>query len=306
MITAANLTLTQKCATFKRLRALDPTMGFYYACFDDILRMTREDRQFVEVYRGEFTAQVTCYYETAKALIDDEPDNLPLSFMHDEQVLLSLREYGRIKCLTFAITKWNTFRSLLSCYGCRTALQRQLLEANIDQTDRSNQMNYLVRGDSIKIAELFYGDKLVTSWLNTYRVKLIHHETREVFAQSIVERALPEQRLVLGSVLSNHTIVQDYEFAMARELGICYRPQIAIPMMRFYKTLFPALLFALMVGLCDGFFVTHEVSRFFAIGRRLPMELQMLLCLRVYGRLGDNISVKDFNDAWTAVMIVSG
>jgi hypothetical protein len=42
--------------------------------------------------------------------------------------------------------------------------------------------------------------------------------------------------------------------------------------------------YALIVLLCDDYFVVSREHRFFAIARRLPMELQMLLAKRAYER----------------------
>lgn len=55
-----------------------------------------------------------------------------------------------------------------------------------------------------------------------------------------------------------------------------------------------AEVFALVVFLCDGLFdlktqAPSNASRFFAIARQLPLELQMVLCHRLAGSCGDNI-----------------
>jgi hypothetical protein len=56
-------------------------------------------------------------------------------------------------------------------------------------------------------------------------------------------------------------------------------------------------IFAMMIFLCDGLLTIKKKkkgkeTRFFSITQRLPMELQMLLCHRVVGSAGENISVE--------------
>ena len=51
-------------------------------------------------------------------------------------------------------------------------------------------------------------------------------------------------------------------------------------------------MFALVIFLCDGLMriseeTTNEAARFFRIIQRLPMELQMILCLRAVGSTGE-------------------
>ena len=55
-----------------------------------------------------------------------------------------------------------------------------------------------------------------------------------------------------------------------------------------------AEIFALVVFLCDGLLEIKEenmtgAARFFRMAKRLPMELQMVLCHRVVGSAGENI-----------------
>ena len=65
-----------------------------------------------------------------------------------------------------------------------------------------------------------------------------------------------------------------------------------------------AELFAAKVFLCDDYLrirrreSNSEVGRFFGIASRLPMELQMLLCHRVYGSAKDNIPSRNSEPAF--------
>jgi hypothetical protein len=58
-----------------------------------------------------------------------------------------------------------------------------------------------------------------------------------------------------------------------------------------------AELFAITVFLCDDFLRLKEpnssATRFFNIASQLPMELQMVLCYRVFGSSKENIKSKD-------------
>lgn len=78
-----------------------------------------------------------------------------------------------------------------------------------------------------------------------------------------------------------------------------------------------AYLFASVVFLCDEFFTLEEEEeeeekkgleikktalRFFALARRLPMELQMVLCHRVYGSMRNRVLSKDSENAFRALV----
>jgi hypothetical protein len=64
-----------------------------------------------------------------------------------------------------------------------------------------------------------------------------------------------------------------------------------------------AELFAMTVFLCDDFLRLKEANspaalRFFKIAKKLPMELQMMLCYRVFGSAKENIKSKDSEPAF--------
>jgi len=73
-----------------------------------------------------------------------------------------------------------------------------------------------------------------------------------------------------------------------------------------------ASLFAIVVFMCDGLLDVHQVAKrwpdddecfekkvsFLNIARQLPMELQMLLCHRVYGSAKNNILTQDSESAF--------
>ena len=67
---------------------------------------------------------------------------------------------------------------------------------------------------------------------------------------------------------------------------------------------FSAELFAATVFLCDDYLRIRgaesksEVARFFRIASRLPMELQMMICHRVYGSAKENIPSKNSEPAF--------
>ena len=75
--------------------------------------------------------------------------------------------------------------------------------------------------------------------------------------------------------------------------------------------------FALTVFLCDNLLqlktaratatrshpAAEPVMRFFAIAKRLPMELQMILCHRAVGSVKDNILSKDSEVAFEFVFV---
>jgi hypothetical protein len=59
--------------------------------------------------------------------------------------------------------------------------------------------------------------------------------------------------------------------------------------------------FAMVVFLCDGLLEIKrkgKAARFFSMTQRLPMELQMVLCHRVVGSAGENISVEQSESAF--------
>jgi hypothetical protein len=68
-----------------------------------------------------------------------------------------------------------------------------------------------------------------------------------------------------------------------------------------------AELFAMTVFLCDDFLRLKEANspaaplRFFNVASQLPMELQMVLCYRVFGSSKENIKSKDSEPAFKSV-----
>jgi len=75
-----------------------------------------------------------------------------------------------------------------------------------------------------------------------------------------------------------------------------------------------AEVFALMVFLCDNLLQLKSTSRpaaarFFRVAKRLPMELQMMLCHRVFGSMKQNIRSNDSEAAFKSlaqILILSG
>jgi hypothetical protein len=75
-----------------------------------------------------------------------------------------------------------------------------------------------------------------------------------------------------------------------------------------YKSLFPAMTYALIVGVCDGFFEVATAAhvrerRFFDLVTKLPMDLQALVSLRMWAKTATVIGAMDFGVAFSIVIV---
>lgn len=86
------------------------------------------------------------------------------------------------------------------------------------------------------------------------------------------------------------------------------KPRETIAELRFRLRFFRedvAELFAMTVFLCDGHYSMKSESRFFALIYRLPMELQMMACNRVFGSLADSVLQRHSEPAFKRIAAIS-
>ena len=108
----------------------------------------------------------------------------------------------------------------------------------------------------------------------------------------LVGRARRANHLELAQILEGYSQNSDLQRTRQREiLGVSAR--------------FSAEVLGLVVFLCDLHLkVKHQAgkeARFFSIAQRLPFELQMVLCNRVFGRLQDSITLPDREAAFKSL-----
>lgn len=128
----------------------------------------------------------------------------------------------------------------------------------------------------------------IIKWILVLRHRAVDLEATRHYGKeySLVEFARKNGKLEIADLLDKFTLdPQDTRFNLAIDLGL--RPLLA------------AELFASVVLLCDDFLRIREgkplesSGRFFRIASQLPMELQMVLCRRVYDLGAGPISVRD-------------
>jgi hypothetical protein len=130
--------------------------------------------------------------------------------------------------------------------------------------------------------------------------------TRE-FAAALVSLAGPHDRLNINQLLDDKEQIECGEWYLVHAMGRLRDVRWRGAVMCGYKDLFAALLYAMIVALCDGYLVlgcrvTPKMCRFAMIVRRLPMDLQQVVAWRVYGKSSMFVRASDFDDAWAIIV----
>jgi hypothetical protein len=145
-----------------------------------------------------------------------------------------------------------------------------------------------------------------------------------MFARKLYNLARPDQiAKVKSEVVATISAGESSDgcFELARLFGLLgpSYPKIRQCFRRNNVSLFPALTYAMIVAMCDGYlelprapkrffiFVTRSgisesQRRFFTFIARLPMDLQALVSLRLWNHTTTVISSEKFNRALLAVM----
>jgi hypothetical protein len=196
-----------------------------------------------------------------------------------------------------------------------TPLMQRLAEELVQPTDLIDREGLLEYGQSVKLIGMCVPDEeLVAAWLKRLQTSTWPHRgcTSVIFARKLHTLATPEQSAIIKSeVLHMISYAKAGEgfFELAWLFGLLgsFDPTVQQCFLRGNVSLFPALIFAMIVALCDGYLeVMRGISRsrrhFFTLVARLPMDLQALVSLRLYGRTSTVIQSDLFNRAFLAVI----
>jgi hypothetical protein len=218
-------------------------------------------------------------------------------------------------------------RFLLQRQGFREGVMREIMsplaqrlaEEFVQPTDNFDSWLLIMYGQSVKLIGMCVKDEeLVAAWLpKTFTFTGCPPSDRGfmsvMLARKLHALATPDQRKEIRTKVM-HTILDtaadDGYFELAWLLGL-WKPSYRVIHERCRKnnvSLFPELTFAMIVAMCDGYLeVKQKVimatqARFFMLLVRLPMDLQALVSLRLWGHVSTVIQRDKFDRALLAVI----
>jgi hypothetical protein len=226
-------------------------------------------------------------------------------------------------CLRFLFQD-KGFRELVMA-GRLSPFAQNLAEEFVQPTDQLIRHTLLEYGQSVKIIGMCVeDDELVAAWLAIFMINepMDRRCPSVMFARKLYALATPDQTATIKTEIQR-TIVEgrssDGAFELAWLCGLLgpSYPQIQECFRRDNMSLFPALIFAMIVAMCDGylelprapkrFFMTYSgmpesERRFFTLVARLPMDLQALVALRLYDHTSIVIQSETFDRAFLAII----
>ena len=239
------------------------------------------------------------------------PDDHYASVNHGLQEVLMM--INRPRCMRFHLQE-GSFREAAMCQQLSPLVQR-LVEELVQPGDRLSREHLLVYGQSVKLIGMCVNDEeLVAAWLMSAQTH--HYASRRymsiMFARKLYALATPDQRAMIADEVW-HEIAEGGSnegcFELAWLLGLVgpFDPIVQAWFLKNNAGLFPALTFAMIVALCDGYLETmHEITvsqkRFFKFVVRLPMDLQALVSLRLWGHTPTVIRGENFDRAFLVVI----
>ena len=229
---------------------------------------------------------------------------------------LTLMELNAPRCIRFllqdALLREATMRDRMS------PLAQRIAEELVQSTDRLDSDKLIYYGQSVKLVGMCVKDEeLVAAWielLHPYPLKY-RGEMSVPFVRKLHALATPEQHETIKSKLKSSGQYlggdsKDHCFELAWLFGLVgpVYPVVQEHFRRNNVSLFPALTFAIIVAMCDGYLevsqtlgITASQKRFFTLVTRLPMDLQALVSLRLWGRTAIVIQGEQFDRAFLAI-----
>jgi hypothetical protein len=323
-IASAKVPLATKVAAYQVLKVrgianINKTSGM------DLSKMIHADRAFVAAL--DLDARTIYGYRVCVAWIDD--DVAAFAELDQEggaydsaagQGLYSLRDVLRYvllrinapRCTRFLFQDKDFREWVLTTH--LSPLVLQLVEELVQPTDHLCREWLLKYGQSVKLIGMCVPDEeLVDKWLTTF-VKYPHSRGHMsvLLARKLHALATPEQSAVIESKLLraiSHPDADDGCFELAWLFGRPgpFDPEVQEYFLKRNVTLFPAFTFAMIVAMCDGYLKvargrTATQKRFFALTARLPMDLQALVSLQLWGQTATVIRSEKFNRAFLLII----
>jgi hypothetical protein len=301
-IAAANVPLELKVATYYTLKERNDDVNINHVDFLQMYELVRCDRAFVAEL--DMNNKALKMYRACAAWQAD--DVVALNHLLDN-------EGYRVECLLLFDAP-HCMRLLMGTAPFRKRVMRNrmspMLQKIVEELVLPGEVPPIVvkYGQSVKLAGMCAADaQLVGMWLKeiSYIAGVNKEGTLSVsFARKVYALATPAQRLDIRGILwkaMNLATIDEGWFELARLDGLIGNPTVAKHALTDYKSLFPAMVYAMIVGTCDGFFNVRDTSaikRFFVIAGRLPMDLQALVSLRGQKNPASVITATDFDVAF--------
>jgi hypothetical protein len=218
------------------------------------------------------------------------------------------------RCLRYALQDKET--RVLEMRYYLTPLVQRLVEELVQPTDQLGREWLLKHGQSVKLIGMCVPDEeLVAAWLKTIRTYSHRYVSVSVmFARKLHALATPDQRVlikcdVVAAIFGGPTDEGYFELAWLFGLLGPHDPTVQEWFLKHNINLFPALTFAMIVAMCDGYlklistpWLTAPQSRFLDVMMRLPMDLQALISLRLWEQTSTVIHREKFDRAFLAII----
>jgi hypothetical protein len=215
------------------------------------------------------------------------------------------------RCIRFMLQD-KAFREEVMMNRMSPLVQR-VAEEFVQPTDFLESWLLLWHGQSVKLIGMCVKDEeLVATWLPIGGT-ISRGATSVPFARKLYALATPVQsaqiKLKVMRVLLD-TVADEGHFELAWLLGLLGPFDLLIQKRFLTNDLssFPAFTFAMIVAMCDGYLeisrsgISEAQRRFFNCVIRLPMDLQALMSLRLWGKTSTVIHREQFDRALLAVI----
>jgi hypothetical protein len=323
-IASAKVPLEKKVATYHtlKLRGVANINGVDYS---DLYEMIRADRAFVTALD---LARPTAYLfrvcvaaieddVAALASLDRESDAYGLeagtAYLRKYDFYRTLMEIDAPHCLRFLLRD-KAFREFVVQWRMTPLVQR-LVEELVQPTDHLQKWPLLSHGQSVKLIRMCVPDEeLVAEWLPRFRKYPVMGSVSisVTFARKLHALATPNQHAAIKTEILRLLITTDLNKGCC-ELGWLFGllgpfdPTVQVYFLKHHVRAFPAYTFAMIVAMCDGYLtmkrgIKAPTRRFFALVMGLPMDLQALVALRLWGRTSTVIRREAFDRALLAIV----
>jgi hypothetical protein len=334
-IASAKVPLTAKVATYNVLKIRD-VANVNTIHIEYFYKMVFADQAFVAAL--DLNACMLHRYRGCVILIDDDvealagydqelSENNPFagsSYFLRYEIWYVLTTINSPRCMRFLLQD-TEFRERVMMESMTPLVQR-LVEELVQPTDWLNKDMLLLHGRSMKLIGMCVKDEeLVADWLYTrqaYAYVCPVTSMSVLFGRKLYDLAKPDQiakikREVVATIFAGESSDGCFELAWLFGLLGSFDPKIQECFRQNNVSWFPAFTFAMIVAMCDGylklprtpkrFFMRRSVisepqRRFFALVARLPMDLQALISLRLWGHTSTVISSEKFNRALLAII----
>ena len=325
-IASAKVPLATKVAAYNALKHrgfVDINTVFYSS---ELYEMTRADRTFVAAL--DMNKDMAFQYHVFIMLIDDDVVALA-------RYMQEIYENPALSATDMPIFRRNTFQHIVANSNSQrcvrflfqdkafrevamsrrmSPLTQQIAEEFVQPTDRLNRESLLSYGQSVKLIGLCVPDEeLVEAWLDAYqyddgdRIILSVPLARKLHMLATPEQSQEIKTNMLREIEQKGTYDGCFELVWLFGLLGPFDPAVQACFLKHNVTLFPAFTFAMIVAMCDGYLelargITESQKRFFDCAMRLPMDLQALVALRLWGDASAVIRGEKFDRALLAVI----